>query len=281
MKRSTIILLAVGILLAAFLIYYQVRFQHHSIASVSMSPLLDEGEIVLVEKLHDELNYGDILVFDHDEGYYIFRLIGQPGDLIELKDGLVYINGIIEEDKGYKYQHKVITNGSEFNQKGLLKKSILSEPLVSNGYGSFVVNLTEVERAKLNKVSAVNSIQKIVHPSYYYSKESDQQIYPNTDGNPWSRDNFGPVKIPRKGMRIELNSDDLSLYISPIKKEGNIIEQKDGKVFINSEPSSDYTFKQDHYWVMGDNRHQALDSRYWGFVAEDEIIGVYLRTLLK
>jgi len=144
--------------------------------------------------------------------------------------------------------------------------------LPSTGY-TYRINISLPELEKLKNIPGVvaSSIRK---ETVQYSLNSDPVFPYDTTYFKWSLDNFGPVWVPKKGATIQLTPQNIDLYKRCIQVyENNAWEQRDGKVFINGQESATYTFKMDYYWMMGDNRHKSQDSRFWGFVPEDHIVG--------
>ena len=202
---------------------------------------------------------------------YVKRCVAVPGDSLKIIDGDIYINGelsVMPDRARPQYFYDVNTGGNTINVNTLQNKYHVRE----GGRlpdGNYVLNLAEEDARLLSKNPVVKTMNKRLAP-----KGEGEDVFPNDPKLAWNKDNFGPVYIPGKGKTVQLDKNSIGFYKQIIREyEKNEIELVGDQVMINGAPASSYTFKQDYYWMMGDNRHNSEDSRYWGYVPFDHVVG--------
>ncbi|XOV95126.1 MAG: signal peptidase I [Bacteroidota bacterium] len=228
----------------------------------------------------DKVRRNDVVVFNYPPEFehpkdlrthYIKRCIAVPGDVLEIKKGQVYINGEVGENPELM-QYKYFVETDQVIRDRIFSDYKIWEfrPIISSTRGYIVMTTEEVAK-ELEKLEFIKSVEPIFAESDYV----ESRIFPNSQFFPWNADYYGPLEIPGKEMTIDITEESLAKYGSTIEdyEELENVQITSDKLIIDGEAVSQYTFKKNYYFMMGDNRHNSEDSRYWGFVPDDFVVG--------
>lgn len=201
---------------------------------------------------------------------YVKRCVGLPGQTLEIKNRAIYLDGKLNKDpENVQYRYWVYTKGT-LPEDFCHELGISREDLSSYFPAEKVYNMPLTAKAK----QALEARKDLILRIENMTMGTDDALYPINKNTGWTVDNYGPIWIPAKGKSVNLTLENLPFYERPIVAyEGNKLDVRGGVIYINDKPTTSYTFRMDYYWMMGDNRHNSADSRSWGFVPEDHIVG--------
>ena len=248
------------------------------------------GDTVALEVQQDQDYYSLLRNYNNDRAFvknnftvlsrpvdkkenYIKRCVGIPGDTIEVRGGYLYVgNKLSKQYPHSKMTYTIATNGQVSLDDFVEEQDMNPEELNYDPNSKmYIANLANDQVAAIKKMKGVIAIA----PFVLDKNDTRDNAFPNDTANfKWNRDFYGPFIVPKAGQQVTLSLQNIALYQRIIANyEHNSLDIKDGKIFINGKETTTYTFQMNYYWMMGDNRHNSADSRYFGFVPDDHIVG--------
>ncbi len=255
-------------------------FTHQNIPGTSLQSFLTWIQIPYFRLPGtSHIKHNDIIVFNYPmetpipvdhRTHYVKRCIALPGDIFEIREGNVFINdSLIQSPKDSQRNYIVRSEKRGIDADTLAMLDITEGGMIS-GKGDYMFALTSSAADYFKKSADITEVKTYFEKKGAYS----EYIFPHNINYPWNVDNFGQLKIPKANDSVEININTLPLYERIISiYENNKLEIKHDSVFVNEKAITHYTFKMNYYFMMGDNRHNSADSRFWGFVPEDHIVG--------